>query len=230
MPDEPTPARPPRRWWRRLVVLAVLLGGLYLARAPLLRGLAGLLVVDEPDAGVPTLVLLDGDGMFDEAAQRYRTGQARRLLLFHGKPSRIERLGLIPPHVVRARKALRERGVPADALTVLPQAGRSYRQHFTVLGSWLEEHPEDDVYLLCNRFASRRVRRLVGRVLGSDAGRVHVLALPARRYTEADWWQHRDGQIDFVSQAVRLAFVVVCGEGTAQGNDWDPDDYEASLR
>ncbi len=230
MTADPPPPPPRRRWRRRLAVLAVLLLGLYLARVPLLRGLAGLLIVDEPDAAADTLVLLDGDGMTAEAARRYREGLARRVLLFDPTPSRVERMGLIPRRLDQLHHALCAAGVPDKAITVLPGAGRGTAQYLRALRRWLDEHPDDPVHLFCARFESRRVRLVVSRVLGAQASRVHLLALVPSGHDESNWWQQHGGQLDFVTQTVCLAATWACGERTIPRNDWDPDEYEDGLR
>ncbi len=47
--------------------------------------------------------------------------------------------------------------------------------------------------VLCDRFDSARRRAILHRVLGPQAGRVHVRGLPRFTYDETNWWQSRKG-------------------------------------
>jgi uncharacterized SAM-binding protein YcdF (DUF218 family) len=210
--------------------VTVLLVGLYLGRSPLLRGLGGLLVVDEPPAGTTCLVLLDGDGRHDRAAQLYHDGRAGQVLLVGRRPERLEALGLVPVRDEVDRRALRARGVPDAAVTLVAGQARDDWQRVRALRPWLQERPAAHVHLVCERFGSRRLQLVCRRVLGPDAARVHLLALPARDHDEANWWRNKEGLLDFLGQALRLTHAWAAGGRTAPWHDWDPDAYEAGLR
>jgi hypothetical protein len=218
-----------RLWWRRLLILTVTLSGLYLARAPLLRGVAGLLIAE--DAGTANyLLILDGESRHQVAANWYLGGHDRHILVIGTHPGRLQALGLVPARAETDRLALRARGVPdADVLTLHAEA-RDDWDGVRALGAWLRERPGAEVILACDRFSSRRLRLLCGRVLGADAGRVHVLGLRHRDYDEADWWRHKEGQLNLLDQGLRLTYAWLAGERTAPYSDWDPDAYEGRLR
>jgi hypothetical protein len=215
--------------WRRLLIVIAVLAGLYIARAPLLRGLAGLLISEEPGA-TAYLVLLGGDRRHEQAAEWYREGGDRRILVIESCPERLQALGLAPTPTEVDRLALGKQGVPESALIVLPAGAGDDWQRVRALGEWLQMHPGSDVTLLCDRFGSRRLHLICGRILAADAARVHLCAVRHRVYDESDWWQHKEGQLTFLDQGLRLTYTWLAGERTAPYTDWDPDAYEAGLR
>lgn len=199
------PAARPRRRWRWLIVGGVLLA-LFLGRAPLLRGLAGLLIADEPDQGATALALLGGDRVHDAVAARVRDGGDVEVLLIAAVPRRLEAFGLIPPHTEIDRRALEGRGVPAAAIRVLPGQARDAWDGARVPRDWLRDHPEARVTVLCDRFGSRRLRIILDRVLGPDAARARVAALADRRYDETNWWRSEAGFTCYATEYVKLAY------------------------
>jgi uncharacterized SAM-binding protein YcdF (DUF218 family) len=210
--------------------LAGVLACAYLCRGPLLRGLGCLLIVDEPQAAMTCLVLLGGDSRHDRAAELYHEGRAGQVLLIQRHLRRLEAFGIVPCADELDRRALRARGVPGSALTLVSgQAGDDW-QTIRALRPWLQAHPGAHLHLVCERFGSRRLQVLSQRLLGPDAARVHLLALPSRDHDETNWWQHKEGLLDFLQQAMKLTYTWAAGERTAPWHDWDPDAYEAGLR
>lgn len=218
----------PRRLLRWLL-FGVLLLALFLGRASLLRGLAGLLIADEPDGGATEIVLLRGDRMHDAAAGRVREGRAVEVLLIAKVPLRHEALGVVPLRTEIDRRALEDRGVSASVIRTLPGQARDDWDAARALHDWLRDHPEAQAAVLCDRFGSRRLRVLLDRVLGPDAARVHVMGLPDRRYDETNWWRHKDGLAGWWDGAVALGYVWLAGEGDKPRAKWDLDAYERAL-
>ena len=220
-----------RRWPQRLLLIALLLVALYLGRAQLLRAAAGLLIAEDPLEPCDAVLMLGGDRVYSTAAQLYRDGVAKRILLIETAPTRTERMGLQPTEEARARRVLEGEGVPAEAFTVLPAGAYTDWERARRLLGWLHEHPGARVTVLCARFNSRRLRVVFDRTLGpEEAGRVTLRALPDRLFDEASWWHRKEGVLDFFYGAVGLTHVGLAGEPRAGRHPWDPDQYELSLR
>jgi len=230
-PSVPGPRRR-RRWWRGPLVVLIVGAGLYWFRVPILQSIAGYLVVDEPFAKADyVLVQPYGDKRYDRAAELYRSGQAASILLVERRPKRLERLGFEPSFETVTRRALAARGVPANSITVVPgKAGSDWeRAHF--LREWLEQQPAVRIVVLCDRLGGRKLRHIFDQILGREyASRISLIALPERSYGENDWWQHREAIVDVFDTYVRLAFTRLHGESKEEGREWDPREYEKSLR
>src|SRR5262249_24337204 len=102
-----------RRWIRRLLVALILATCLYWSHVPILPGVAGYLVVDEPTAAADYVLILPGvDGRNDYAAQRYHSGSVSRILLVKHPAGRLERMGLQASFESLTRRELASRRVP----------------------------------------------------------------------------------------------------------------------
>ncbi len=136
---------------------------------------------------------------------------------------------MLPPRTQRERHFLETHAVPATVIQILPGETRNDWDRARILLDWMREHPEEHVALLCNRFGSRRLRIILDRVLGSDARRVHLVALADRRYDETNWWRSKDGVVAFWDGFSHLGYVSLAGEGDGPGPSWDADAWERSL-
>ena len=219
-----------RKWAIRLVVVVVVITALYLGRRPVLRGVGGCLVVDEPARPGDVVVLLDADGGYREAAKAYRGGFTKRVLLLETPPGRLQRLGILESDVEQKRKALGREEVPGDDVTVVSCAGRGDWNRARGLREWLTRHPDAGVVALCDRMNSRRLRHIYLAVLGADlANRVRWRGVPHRWYDESNWWTNKAGLAACVNDYLGLAHVCLFGENPGE-REWDPDQYEQTLR
>jgi hypothetical protein len=218
-----------RRWLRRLVVLLVVAAVLYLFRVPLLRWGGGLLVVEEPAVACDHVLIFKGDLYYDRAAQALRDSPGCRVLLIQLSPRRLETMGLLVPYETTARQELAKRGVADIAVTVLHGQGRTDWDRTKCLADWLRQHPDAQVDLLCGQFGSRRIRLIVDRVLGADAGRVHFRPVPHPWYDDGNWWQRKEGVHNVFSCAGGLVYAWWSGDTSDQWRAWDPDEFEKSL-
>jgi hypothetical protein len=232
-PPAPTVLPPSRRrrWIRRLVFALILIGAVYLARAPLLRGVAGFLVVEDAaqNEEVEALVLLNGDRLYERAADLYQAGAAKRLLLFQEPPNRLVRMGILPDGVELGRRELLKGDVPENTVEVMAMDKRGDWNRARRLRDWLNEHPEAQVLMLCDRFSSRRTRYLFEHELGGLSSRVHWRALADRRYDESNWC-NKTGSLSVFNGYLSLGHVRLYGDALGDREEWDPDVYQNNLR
>jgi hypothetical protein len=200
--------------------------------APLLRFAAGLLVVDDPLPSTPPyVVIFGGDRRFDVAADLCRRGAARGVVLIEGYPERLVREGILPPRHEFAQQTLVSRGVGQDSITILTGGARSEWHAARLLAGWISRRPDASVAVLCDRFESRRQKRIIAAALGADKMRsVSVRALSDRRFDERNWWTSREGVKWVFICAVGAAYDYLCGEPDLSSPDWSPDEYEQTLR
>jgi hypothetical protein len=234
VPAPPKGARPGRfrRVARRSLSVLLLLAGLYLCRAPLLRALASGLVVDQACTSADRVLLLGGDRCHDEAAALWEAGEVQGILLVGRRPGRLVRLGILSSRVDLDRRELRARGVPGRALAVLGESVRDDWDMARALRGWLAGHPDPpaSVVLLCDQLGSRRVRLILDRTLGKAlAGRVRVRALPGRDFDDTNWWQSKAGLAHLFDCCVGLGYTWLCGEDDEGWREWQPEEYERDL-
>ena len=226
-------AKPPRyrRLARRLLATVVVLGCLYVFRAPILRHVGGFLVVHQPAVAGSAILVFDGHGpLYDEAGRLYGVGDVSRVLFFRLHPRRSEQVGAVPSGDLTSRHELARRGVPEASMTVLPAEGRRAWDRAVALRDWLGDHLDENVVLLCDRFESRWIRGVLNRTLdGSDADRVHLQAVADPRYDETNWWRGKEGTIDLFNGYVHLGYVWLNGDGGEVRPDMTPDEYEQAI-
>ena len=215
-----------RRW---LVVIAALGAVLVSAHRPLLTSVGRLLIVDQPRGPCAAVLIISGDGRYDAAAEVYRrTGSP--MLLLKSPTTRLVQYGILPPGHELARHELRERGVPDDAIVVLPEVAREEWKPYQSLDGWMTKQPEAHVLVLADRYGSRNLRYVLDRTLGSQASRVSIRALADRRYDETNWWQSRKGIKSTCTAYLALLYAWINGPPTTFYEDtWDPDHYEKQL-
>ncbi len=217
---------------RRLALLgcAAILALAAAFHAPLLAAAARLLVVDQAGTPATHLVLLGGDSRHDRAAAFVREHPAGRILLIEGVPDTLVEHGILPSALVMDRQALAARGVPDSAVERIGDPAENGWQAMRRLGRWLADHPDAQAAVLCDRFASRRLRTVVDAVLPPDAARrVKIWPLARNDYDETNWWHGRIGARQFVYAWLHLAYQWLRGEPPSRPGTWDPDRYEAEV-
>jgi hypothetical protein len=221
---------------RRIAALAAMVAVAWLFHAPLLRGLAGLLIVDQPTDDYDCVCISawgdrpNGDRCLDAAANLYRRKPACRVLLIAPTPSRLEASGVVTSFASPNRKELHERGVPQAAVSILHSQRWNDWATARALAAWMGKHPGRCVVMLCGQFHSGQFRRALDSVLEPDqAALVHVCALPNRDYDDANWWTRRGGYRAFGGSWL-LRFQGWLGGGDApQTPETSADDYERDF-
>jgi hypothetical protein len=226
---EPNSQSPRRLWLRRFLVLAILAVGLYLCRSPILRGLAGWLVITEP-AGKPTAVLLLTFDGFAPAAELRRAYPDCQVVVVEYPSSRLVQMGILPARLTEAKAIAQRIGIPESTLSAMESPSGRTRDVARQLDRWLAEHPDAELVVYCSRFDGRRLRFIFNAVLKPEANaRVHVQAVQNGRYDETNWWQVKEGKLSLFNACVALAHAWWEGDNTAEEIPWNPDQYERTL-
>jgi hypothetical protein len=224
-----------RRKWQ-LGLLAVLLVVAVLAHTCLLRGLAGLLIVDQPTDDFDYVCLLawgsqaEGDRCYDKAGELYREKPSRRVLLIGQSPNRVEEIGAMPSFEEIARRELGARGVPQEAVSMIRGGRWNDWANARSLASWLREHPGKSVLMLCSQFHSAQVRHAMDAVLDPDgAARVRIRALPGRDYDDTNWWKLRGGYRAFGASWLMRLQSLLGGGDVPQLLDRNAENYQRDF-
>ena len=216
------------RW---LLILLAVAGLAVAGRRPVLQGMARGLVVDQRPVDANYLWAREGSGCYDEAAAWYREDKSRRILLIDRDHDRLVQLGAMPSAVARGRRALELRGVPSQAVLVIPGGARNRREEAELLDHWLTEQPQARVLMLCGRFRSRSCRYVLDSVLSEEhCARVWVAGLPDRQSDETSWWTSRGGVRGLMFGYLGLFYTWCDGQGRAGDAEWDLNEYEQMLR
>jgi len=220
---------PPRRRYRRWIVAGFLVA-LVLFHRMLLQGVYGFLVAAPAKAEhVDALIVGDGEGRFEWAAEQIRLGKAEEILLLIGEPIRPQQMGFIPMGHEIARAALVRRGVTESQVVVLPQLCRSDRDVAVTIGIWLDAHPGQNAAWICREVESGFWRDVFDQFLApSVSARISLIAMPDPTYDSASWWRYRSGWRQVVLAYLGRLFGP--SATASEPTDWDPEEYARSLR
>lgn len=228
-------APPRRRWRRRLIVLGLMAVTLFACRAPILQFLGGQLVKDDDPTATDTVVVMGRSGPFravpvDEAAEFYKKGQGKQILLIEDRSSRIVKAGIAPTIESVMTAEFAKRDIPIAALTTLAGDFSRGRDLWSALSGWLKEHPDAHVTVICDQFHSRGSAYLAYNVLPApEYARVRWHVVPDKRFDVSNWWHTRFGVVEVASASVSLVHAYLIGEPAEAANRWNPDEYERSL-
>src|SRR4029077_12225079 len=180
-----------------LVFLAVLLGGIYLARHPLLRFAGEGLVVEDPLEKSDAIIILSDDNFYADRATRAAE-------LFRQK---------LAPVVVASGIRLRpnagiaelmthdliERGVPRENILPFPQDADNTREEAQFLQKLMQERNWKSVIVVTSNYHTRRAKYIFTKVLG---GGVVVRFASARDgdFDPAHGYEHRRSVKRFVHE------------------------------
>jgi hypothetical protein len=167
-------------------------------REPVLRAAGWALVVNEPVAPADIIVVSHDSGGAGalEAADLVQSGIATRVAVFTDPPSGEDfefiRRGL-PYEDGGARQIRQLRSLGMMDIVQIPRTEAGTEGAGQMLPPWCDQHQLRSIVFVAARDHSRRLRRVLDRVMKGHPTRVTVRP---ERYSSFDpdrWWQTRDG-------------------------------------
>src|SRR5215510_15726838 len=192
------------RWPRRAPILvAVALAATTIVvvpsvREPVLRAAGWALVINEPIAPADIIVVsLDSGGAGAlEAADLVHSGIATRVAVFTDPPSGEDhefiRRGL-PYEDASARQIRQLRWLGVTDIVEIPRTDVGTEGEGQVLPRWCDQHQFRSIVFVTARDHSRRVRRMLDRVMKGHPTRFTVQPARYSRFDPDRWWETRDG-------------------------------------
>ncbi len=204
-------ARRRRRSWRGAVAVALLaavFGGGWLARAPLLTGVASLWIVSDPVTHADAIVVLGGNFHVrpQVAAELYHRGVAGRVLVSRTGDEQRSPTSGIPTDAELNRAALLKLGVPAGAVESFGNASASTRDEAVAIKDWAARNGVTRIAIPAEIFSARRVRWIFRRELAGSAVAIEVPAFDPPGYSRDDWWRTEHGVFAFHSELLKYVY------------------------
>lgn len=204
------------RWTLRALFLTVLGGFLLVWLAPswVLPPVADFLDVSESPHPTDYVMVLNGDWNIRPfaAAAIYRVGLAREVLLTTQRAtleSGAVQDGRIPSELEITLRVLRARGVPDEAVRVLPAAIASTHDEARALADFLADRPDATVAVVTNSFHTRRARWIFRRALGDKLSNVSFVGVPRDRVDAQTWWRSSEGCKIYLSEYGKFLYYWV---------------------
>jgi len=199
--------------WRRLrwLLAPLLIVALLVALHPWLLPLAGnWLDVSTPPCEVDDVLVLGGgaDTRPFVAAALYKAGWAKRVLLPTVQASAENLDGLTPVDHEIMRQVLLKRGVPADAIVLLPAEVGSTADEARALGRYLDEHPGRRVGVVTNHYHTRRARWILRTALGERAADMPFFGAPNDGFDGNNWWRSETGCVLYADEFLKILTVL----------------------
>jgi uncharacterized SAM-binding protein YcdF (DUF218 family) len=196
----------------RALLPPVLLALLLVLLHPWLLPLAGAhLDVSTPPHAVDDVLVLGGgaDTRPFVAAALYKAGLARRVLLPTVRSSPESADGAVPAEHEIMRQVLLKRGVPSEAIELLPGEVSTTAEEARALRQYLDEHPGRRLAVVTNDYHTRRARWIFRSEIGDRAADVAFFAASTDDFDAHDWWQSETGFKRYCDEYVKLLAYLV---------------------
>jgi uncharacterized SAM-binding protein YcdF (DUF218 family) len=188
-------------------VLAVVAGAAWLARAPLLTGLADAWIVSDPPGPADAAVVFGGgiDTRPFAAADYYKRGLVPKILISDVGTSPAEEIGVLRHHADIERAILLELGVPASAIETFGRHLTNTYEEAVALRDWAAAAGARSVIVPTDGFSARRIRWVLHRVI-PDGIAIRVPAIDRRDYRHDDWWKSEKGVVTFQNEVLKQMY------------------------
>jgi hypothetical protein len=205
------------RWAPILVVVAVAAATIVAARPlqePVLRAAGWALIVNEPVARADIIVIVPGGGGAEalEAADLVQSGIATRVAVFADPPSGEDhefiRRGL-PYEDAAARQIDQLKWLGVTDVAQIPRADTETEGVAEVLSAWCDQHRFRSIVFVAKREHSRRLRRVLDRVMKGHSTRITVQPSRYSGFDPDQWWKTRTGVRIEAVELQRLVFEVL---------------------
>jgi hypothetical protein len=190
-----------------ILLVVVLVAGVWLERAPLLRGAADLWIVSDPITSADAVAVLGGgvDTRPFMAADLYKKGLVPRVLVSQVVEGRASAMGLIPGHSELNRIVLLKLGVPDTAIEMFGEANGSTKEEAVALRVWADRHAVSRIIVPAEIFSARRVRWIFDREFTGSSVGIEIATIGSN-YTNAEWWNSEAGMIAFQNEIMKYLY------------------------
>jgi uncharacterized SAM-binding protein YcdF (DUF218 family) len=189
-----------------ILLPVVLVAGVWLARAPLLRAAADLWIVSDPITRADAVAVLGGD--LDTrpfiAADLYKKGLVPKVLVSQVREGRASTMGLIPGHSALNRTVLLKLGVPDAAIEVFGDANDSTKDEAVALRAWADRHGVSRIIIPTEIFSARRVQWIFDREFAGSSVGIEIAIGPDD--TRVDWWKNKESMITFQNEILKYLY------------------------
>lgn len=196
------------------VVAAVLAGGVWLARAPLLEAAGGVLVRDEGDAG-PTnyifVLLGDRSGMrARRALDAWRAGLAPVIAFASDEKTGLVAEGYAPNDAEVHVAFLKANGVPDASIVALPCIVASTKDEAECFREVVSKPPKPkSVYIVTSWYHTSRAGWMFDRTFEGTGVTPRMLASKSAESTPANWWLGEQSFLAVMAELLKWSYYLL---------------------
>ena len=179
-----------------------------MARAPLLRGAATLWAVSDDYTAADAVVVLGGglESRPFAAADLYKRGLAKHVLVLNVWPGAAERLEIIPRQGILPATSCCVSGFPRRRSPCMATALPIPTKRRAPFATGLHEPAARSVIVPTEEFSSRRVRWMFRRELADAGVRVGIKVLTPAEYGAENWWTREKGLLAFQNEIMKYLY------------------------
>lgn len=180
-----------------VLIIALLIAVVYVARTPILRWFATSLIVEDPLQNVDALVVLSGGGYDrgNEAVKILNAGYAHQVICTGGNPVIELRVFNIDTLEADMTVANLHRQHISDSIIVELRDGTSTKEESGIIVDYCKAHQLKKIMVLSSKLHTHRVQEVFKKTLQKAGVEVVVRGAPSSRFDELRWWDSEDGLI-----------------------------------
>lgn len=202
------------KWLPVVVLLAVIAALVFSARETVLRSAGHLLVVNEVMGPADVIVVsLDSAGAGAlEAADLVHRGIAKRVAVYGDPPNAEDREFIrrgLPYEDASARQVRQLAMLGVTDVVQIPGESLGTESDGLSLGPWCDQNRFRSIVFVAARDHSRRVRRVLDRLMKDHPTRVSVRAARHSSFDPDRWWETREGTRTAIIELQKLLLDVV---------------------
>lgn len=193
-------------------VIVVLIASAYIFHAPVLRAVAGFLIIQDNLHHTRSVVLLTGDYFRSRVvAGLLHDRIAEVVLIPKVRTAKEEELGIVSDPTSIQVQVLGRLGVPDQQVRLLDFENgvtSTYEEALSV-NAYLARHPEETtIILVTSGFHTRRARWIFSKVLHWPEDRIQVAPSPYGSFDVSNWWKDEQGLVHFVIEYMKFGFYL----------------------
>jgi uncharacterized SAM-binding protein YcdF (DUF218 family) len=189
-----------------LVILA------YVFHSQILTGIADYLIVNDRLQPADAIFLLNSDVNIRpfRAAELYKQGLAREVIIARAEDTPVVSLGLLPNDTDISVGVMEKLGVPPEKIIVLTVPGgvTSTHDEAAALRTYIETTHIRRIILVTSVFHTRRAGWIFHRTLAGLPVVLEIAAVPYTDFDQTTWWKNEDGLITINNEYIKLIFYL----------------------
>jgi hypothetical protein len=190
------------------LIVAGVVGLVWVERAPLLRGAADLWIVSDPITPADVAVVFGGglDIRPFAAAELYKKGLVKKVLVSQVADGRAVAIGVEPGHTEANLQVLLKLGVPADATETFGSSNKNTKEEALALLEWTQRHTARAIINPVGSFEARRVRWTFLHEFAGQPVHIEISAFDSPQSLRANWWKDDLGIILFQNEILKFIY------------------------
>ena len=200
-----------RRWWRILLIGLLAVGLLWTLRAPLLRGIGQLLIVEDDPRHADVAYALGGSSLDRgrELAVLLQRGVAPIGVTTGSNLSNaLEAYGLEVTEASLTATVARRAGAPSLRIDTLVMGTSTWEEAAAVLDD-ARRRGADTIVVITTEFHTRRVKRVFRKRFEGSGITVLVHGAHASDYEPERWWTTEEGLIMVNNEYMKLLYYAI---------------------